>query len=223
MRQPQEYWQSFSHFPDPMPTVWQDSYAATMRDGSALLLPLRDFGARAVAGFIVNQASFAVVDRIAGWIAADVLPLGAEIVAALPTLGHAIGAAVARALGHAQWAPLGTTRKLWYDEALSVPTHSITSPAAGRAVWLDPRLLPRLAGRRVLLVDDVISTGSSARAGVTLLAKAGIVPVGFAVAMIQGNEWRRHWDFTIPVHAAFSVPSFDRVGSGWVAEADADG
>ena len=210
-----EYWQNFAPLPEPLPEVWQDSYAAPMRDGNALLLPLRDYGATAIAGLIVNQAAFSVVDTLVEWMAADVRHLGADIVVGLPTLGHTLGAGVARALGHDNWVAPGTTRKLWYDEALSVATRSVTSPGEGRSMWLDPRLLRRLAGRRVLLVDDVISTGSSAQAGITLLARAGITPVGFAVAMSQGHEWRNSWNPRLPLIAAFETPIFERSRDGW--------
>lgn len=210
-----EYWQAFTPAPDPLPKVWHDSYAAPMRDGSALLLPMRDYGATAIAGLIVNQASFAVVDTLVKWLAADVQHLGAEIVVGLPTLGHTLGAGVARMLGHSNWVAPGTTRKLWYDEALSVATRSVTSPGGGRTMWLDPRLVRRLAGRRVLVVDDVISTGSSALAGIGLLERAGIVPVAFAVAMSQGDEWHKKWNAEVPLIAAFETPIFKRVGDGW--------
>jgi adenine/guanine phosphoribosyltransferase-like PRPP-binding protein len=216
-----EYWQAFTAPPDPLPEVWRESYAAPMRDGSALLLPLRDYGETAIAGLIVNQASFAVADTLIKWLAADVEHLGAEMVVGLPTLGHSVGAGLARMLGHANWIAPGTTRKLWYEEALSVATRSVTAPGAGRTMWLDPRLLGRLSGRRVLLVDDVISTGSSARAGIELLARAGVVPVAFAVAMSQGNEWRRQWNCSIPVIAAFETPIFKRAADGWAPSASA--
>jgi adenine/guanine phosphoribosyltransferase-like PRPP-binding protein len=181
-----------------------------MRDGSLLRLPLRDYGDFAIAGFIANQASFLVLDTLVGWIAQDIAALGVEVVVGLPTIGHVIGAGVARALGHENWVAAGTTRKLWYDESLSVATHSVTAPEHGRRMWLDPRLMGRLTGRRVLLVDDVVSSGSSARAGISLLQRAGIVPAALAVAMIQGEAWRQHWESTIPVYAAFSTPTFRR-------------
>jgi adenine/guanine phosphoribosyltransferase-like PRPP-binding protein len=212
-----EFWQAFASSPDPLPEVWRDSYAAPMRDGSALPLPLRDYGETAIAGLIVNQASFAVVDTLVKWIAADVRHLNAEVVVGLPTLGHTIGAGVARMLGHSNWVAPGSTRKLWYDEALSVATRSVTSPGEGRAMWLDPRLLGRLSARRVLVVDDVICTGSSALAGIGLLARAGITPVAFAVAMSQGDEWRKKWNADIPLIAAFQTPIFKRVCDGWMA------
>jgi adenine/guanine phosphoribosyltransferase-like PRPP-binding protein len=210
-----QFWQDFLRSPGGPP--WQEHYDAPMPDGSFLRLPLRDLGEVAVAGMIANQASFSVTDRIAGWMAGLAAPWRPEVVAALPTLGHVPGAAVARALGHSNWAPLGTSRKLWYDEALSVPLASITAPGAGRRLYLDPRLLERLRGRRVLRVDDVISTGSSARAGLQVLRLAGVEPVGLAVAMAQTVRWRAAWPAEVPVAAAFSTPLFRRGEGGWVA------
>lgn len=211
-----DYWQDFQADAAHGPT-YTDRYPARMPDGSVLVLPLRDLGKTAVAGLIANQASFAVVDALATWMAEAARRFGPEIVVGLPTLGHVFGAAVARRLGHANWAALGTTRKLWYDEALSVPLSSITAPGAGRRMWLDPRLLPRLRGRRVLLVDDVISTGASARAGLALLRAAGIAPVAVCVAMIQGDRWKPDWLDTMPVVGAFATPLFDRTAEGWRA------
>jgi adenine/guanine phosphoribosyltransferase-like PRPP-binding protein len=210
-----EDWQEFARPPSPCPAVWTARYAAPMPDGRALWLPLRDFGATAVAGLIANQASFVVLNRLAAWMAEAARPLRPDIVVGLPTLGHAVAVPLARALGHANWVAPGTTRKLWYDAALSVPTHSITAPDAGRRIWLDPRLLPRLQGRRVLLVDDVLSTGASARAGIALLEAAGLRPVGVCVAMIQGDRWRAVWDAGLPVTAAFATPRFARTEAGW--------
>ena len=198
--------------------MWQTSYDAVVPDGATLTLPLRDLGEFAVAGLIANQASFHVVDRLSHWMAQAVAADAPEIVVGLPTLGHVFGQGVARALGHAHWVAPGTTRKLWYDEALSVPIASITSPEPGRRMWLDPRLLDRLAGRRVLLVDDVISTGRSALAGLALLQAAGVRPVALCVAMAQTTRWRACWPDDIRVRAAFATPMFRRDAAGWRAE-----
>lgn len=195
----------------------RERYLARMPDGSGLALPLRDLGDFAVAGLISNQASFEVVERIADWLAQAVVPQHADVVAGLPTLGHIFAYLVARGLGHPNWVALGTTRKLWYDEALSVPLESVTSPTAGRRLWLDPRVVARLQGRRVLLVDDVISTGSSARAAIAVLRRAGIEPTAMAVAMAQGNRWRAGWRPDLPLVAGFATPLFVRSGDGWVA------
>lgn len=211
-----EFWQHFSPaIPDPR--EWHDAYAARMPDGSRLALPLRDLGETAVAGLIVNQASFPVVDRLAHWMAERSARFEIDVVVGLPTLGHVVAPGVARLLGHPHWVAAGFSRKFWYEEALSVPVASVTTPEAGRRMWLDPRLLPRLRGRRVLLVDDVMCTGRSMQAGLALLRVAGIVPVGVCVAMLQGDRWRAEWDASLPVTAAFATPLFRRGASGWVA------
>jgi adenine/guanine phosphoribosyltransferase-like PRPP-binding protein len=215
------FWQQFEPYQPPADGLVHDRYVARMPDGSGLALPLRDLGEIAVAGLISNQASFEVVERIADWLAQAAATLGVEVVAGLPTLGHIFAYLVARRLGHANWVALGTTRKLWYDEALSVPLSSVTSPTAGRRLWLDPRVVPRLQGRRVLLVDDVISTGSSAQAGLAVLRAAGThaAAVAVGVAMAQGDRWRADWPDSVPLVAAFATPRFVRSGDGWVAVA----
>lgn len=209
-----EFWQAFRPAEAPR-AAWTGSYPAPLPDRRALNLPLRDLGETAVAGFIANQAAFPVVRALSAWMAEVARPLGAEVVVGLPTLGQVFAPAVAEALGHPNWVAPGWSRKRWYEERLSVAAHSITSPGE-RRLWLDPRLLPRLHGRRVLLVDDVVSTGASARAGLSLLAAAGVTPVALLVAMAQGDRWRAGWPEAVPVRAVFATPIFDRTGQGWV-------
>ena len=211
-----EFWQRFEPAADMPPHG--ESMAVPMPDGTALRLPLRDYGGVAVTGLIVNQASFPVLTRLAGWMADAARPLGAEVVCGLPTLGHALAPEVAARLGHPNWVAAGYSRKRWYEEALSVPVSSSTTPGE-RRIWLDPRSLDRLAGRRVLLVDDVISTGSSALAGLALLERAGVRPVGLCVAMAQGNRWVPSWPADVPVVAAFATPLLRPGIGGWVPDA----
>lgn len=211
------FWQQFEPSAPVPDAPVRDRYVARMPDGFGLALPLRDLGDIAVAGLISNQASFAVVERIADWLAQAAAAQKADVVAGLPTLGHIFAYLVARRLGHTNWVALGTTRKLWYDEALSVPLASVTSPAAGRRLWLDPRVVPRLQGRRVLLVDDVISTGSSARAGLAVLRAADTPAAAMGVAMAQGDRWRAEWPVELPLVAAFATPLFVRSGADWAA------
>jgi adenine/guanine phosphoribosyltransferase-like PRPP-binding protein len=214
------FWQDFepaSAYPEKQQLVWRDRYPARMPDGRFLLLPMRDLGEIGLAGLIANQASFRVVDQIAGWMAEAVAVHEPDIVVGLPTLGHVFGAAVARALGHANWVAPGTSRKLWYEDALSVPLSSITSPTTERRMWLDPRLVDRMRGKRVLLVDDVISTGASIVAGLELLHMVGVRPVAVSVAMLQGDRWRGIVPADLAVEAVFATPLFKGVVGGWQA------
>ncbi|MBU8545073.1 MULTISPECIES: phosphoribosyltransferase [Roseomonadaceae] len=211
------YWQHFGA-PPASRAPYRESYPAPMPDGAVLDLPLRDFSDFAVAGLIANQASFPVIRRLAAFMTEAARPLQPEVVVGLPSLGQVFAPLVAEALGHANWVAPGWSRKRWYEERLSVPVHSITSPTP-RRLWLDPRILDRLAGRRVLLVDDVISTGTSALAGLDLLAAAGVTPVGLLVAMAQGHRWQATWPVTIPTRAAFATPIFRPSPAGWLPEA----
>jgi adenine/guanine phosphoribosyltransferase-like PRPP-binding protein len=118
--------------------------------------------------------------------------------------------------------PLSNSRKFWYDEGLSQPIGSITTPDQAKRVWLDPRMTPLLRGRRVLLVDDVLSSGRSIRAVLRLLAAASVRPDAIACAMLQGQGWRAVLDQDapgIPVHAAIRTPLLRRNGEGWQPDA----
>jgi hypothetical protein len=59
-----------------------------------------------------------------------------------------------------------------------------------KTIYLDPRSLPLLEGRRVAVVDDVISSGTSMTAVLSLLERADVAPVAIAAAMLQGSKWR---------------------------------
>jgi adenine/guanine phosphoribosyltransferase-like PRPP-binding protein len=195
---PHEFWQTLvppGTFHENPPQGFGDFYPARLPDGRQLALPIRVLpasdGARGIASLIVNQASFAVQDALADALAERLRPLDLDVVVGLPTLGLTLASAVARALGHSRYVPLGTSQKFWYREELSVPLSSVTSPGQGKRLWIDPRMLPLLEGRRVALVDDVISTGSSMASALTLLERAGIRPICLGAAMLQTRRFEQ--------------------------------
>lgn len=201
---------------------FRDLYPATLPDGRQIVLPIRILpgdGEAAVASLIVNQASFAVEDALADAMARMVRAYEPEVVVGVPTLGLALANWVARRLGHTRMVPLGISRKFWYDEALSAPLSSITSPGQAKRLYLDPRMLPLIEGRRVAVVDDVISSGASMRAVLSLLAAVGVAPVVLAFAMKQTTRWRGALAEVDPgmaerVVAALSTPLLSRAAAG---------
>jgi adenine/guanine phosphoribosyltransferase-like PRPP-binding protein len=196
-------------------------YPVDLPGGRILVLPLRQLpdGNRAVASLIANQASSVVVAALADHMATLARTLDAEIVVGLPTLGLAFASLVAERLGQSRYVPLGYSRKFWYDDALSEPVTSITSPEAGKQLRLDPNLTPLIEGRRVVLVDDAISTGATAMAALHLLRKVGAEVSGMVVAMKQTNRWEAAvatLAAPLAVRAAFGCPLFQRSDVGWI-------
>lgn len=189
---PHEFWQEI-HAPGSFDVSGphREFFPVTLDDGRQLRLPIRPLagGENALASLIINQASFAVVEALADDLAAKLVTFNIDVVVGLPTLGLTLAADVARRLGHSRYVPLGTSRKFWYRDDLSVPMSSITTQQEKR-LYVDPRMLPLLEGRRVALVDDVISSGTSIIAGLSLLSASGIEPVVIGAAMLQSDRWR---------------------------------
>jgi adenine/guanine phosphoribosyltransferase-like PRPP-binding protein len=219
---PENFWQQIDP-PGHASTAgpFKHFYVAAFDDGQ-LRLPIRVLadGEQALASLIINQASFAVQTALAKALAAKLVPLDIDVVIGLPTLGLTLAAAVAQHLGHSRYVPLGTSRKFWYRDELSVPLSSVTTPAQKR-LYIDPRMLPLLTGRRVALIDDVISSGTSIVAGLNLMDICGIEPVAIAAAMLQSERWQPRLDALDPkwkacIVGVFSTPMLEPApGGGW--------
>lgn len=219
---PHEFWQEI-HAPGSFDSAGPHSgfFPVTLDDGRQLRLPIRPMadGEHALASLIINQASFSVVEALADDLARKLETFDIDVIVGLPTLGLTLAAEVARRLGHSRYVPLGTSRKFWYLEELSVTMSSITTQQQKR-LYIDPRMLPLLEGRRVVLVDDVISSGSSIIAGLSLLAASNIEPVAIGAAMLQSDRWRdKLADFGAQwpgrVQGVFSTPMLKKAGEGW--------
>jgi len=191
--QPHDFWQEILPAGSlSLPEGFTDCYPAEFADGRQLVLPIRQLphSHHAVASLIVNQASFAVLGTLADAVAERLKPFAPDIVVGVPTLGLTLAGAVAPRLGHARYVPLGTSKKFWYLDELSVPLSSITTPGHQKRLHIDPRMLPLIEGARVALVDDVISSGTSMLAGLRLLAAVDVEPVVLGVAMVQTDRWQ---------------------------------
>lgn len=216
------YWQALDDGPVADATApWRFAYPATLPGGRVLRLPIRPLAGEpqhAVASLIANQASLAVVDELGRHLAAALARFAPAQIVGLPTLGLGFAAVAARELGLPRYVPLGYSRKFWYDEALSVPVQSITSPSPGKRLYLDPNQLPLVRGARVVLVDDTVSSGTTLLAAWDLLQAAGADVIGCGVVMRQGQRWLERFG---PARAAkvvgvFDSPLLQAVPDGWV-------
>ena len=199
-------------------------YPVHLSDGCRLCLPLTPLpgGGKAVALLMSNQTSFLVERNIVRRMTESARAATPDAVVGIPTLGLTYARPVAEAIGHADFVALGHSRKFWYDEALSEAVVSSTSPEQSKRVYLDPALLERVRGRRVVVIDDVLNTGATMAAALKLLDKAGASIAGIVVVLTEGWDWHHRLaelDPSFPrlVRALGHIPLFGRSDGGWTA------
>jgi len=146
---------------------------------------------------------------------ADVLrPHDVDIVATVATMGIPLAVEVTRHLGLDQYAVLHKTPKIHLADAISEPVRSITTSADQRLLF-DRARIPDVEGKRVAIVDDVISTGASTGAALRLLRRVGANIVIIGTMVTEASLWKEALgaDATM-VHALGSIPVFrpDRSG-----------
>lgn len=229
MLEPAEYHVEWRQTHDAAGGPFGSHYPVRLRDGSSLELPLQPLpdGAGAIALLMSNQTSFRVEEKICERLADLVRPLGADAVVGIPTLGLTYARSVAERLGLTEYVAMGLSRKFWYDDRVSQPVTSSTSPDQAKRIYLDPALMPRVRGRRVVLIDDVLNTGRTTAAAVRLLRHAQAQLVGIAVVLSEGWSWRAELARIDPnlVEAVFTlghIPMFGRTDAGWMPLAGTD-
>lgn len=204
----------------------RDSYPVKLPDGDWAELPFLalppDFDT-AIAYLCITENSFELEDRLSSAMVEVVRDLAPEVVVGMPTLGMVLAASVAKKLGHPHYVPLSYSRKFWFEDELSIPVVSITSPLKPKTVFIDPRLLERLEDKRVLLVEDVISTGGTVSAELELMKRIGANVVGVATAIKETNVWQTTLGAIDPdwpglVRAPIRCPLFRKVEGGWAPD-----
>lgn len=198
-------------------------YPVRLEGDQVLFLPIRRVSGTenlAIASLIANQASFKVVRTLGESMAKLADAIAPEVVVGLPTLGMVFAPLVAESLGHARYVPMGYSRKFWYRDELSVAVQSLTTPTQPKRVFLDPNQLSLVVGRRVLIVDDAVSTGGTLAAVMALLSELGGNVLGAVVAMRQGHSWRDKLgpEFSESVRGVFDTPRLQWRGDGWWPE-----
>jgi adenine/guanine phosphoribosyltransferase-like PRPP-binding protein len=208
------------------PPPYRDSFPVKLPDGDWALLPFLalppDF-TTAIAYLCITENSFALEDRLSSAMADLARPLQPDVVVGMPTLGMVLAASVGKKLGHPHYVPLSYSRKFWFEDELSIPVNSITTPVQPKTVYIDPRLLERLEGKRVLLVEDVISTGGTVAAELALMKKIGADVIGVVTAIRETRVWIDKLSAIDPHYRALvgspiRCPLFRKSGDGWMPD-----
>jgi adenine/guanine phosphoribosyltransferase-like PRPP-binding protein len=198
-------------------------YPVRLADGSRFSLPLMPLpgGDKAVALLMSNQTSFLVERNIVERMTALVRAVAPEAIVGIPTLGLTYARSVAEAIGLPDFVALGNSRKFWYDDALSEAAVSSTSPGHSKRIYLDPALVERLEGRRVVIVDDVLNTGATMTAAIKLLRKVQTNVIAIVAVLSEGWDWYHALARIDPaiarrVHVLGHIPLFRRSNLNWV-------
>jgi adenine/guanine phosphoribosyltransferase-like PRPP-binding protein len=93
---------------------------------------------------------------------------------------------LARVLGK-PWVVLRKNYKPYMGQTITATTESITT-GHEQTLHLDEKDVPLVAGRRVVLVDDVISTGSTLDGMRSVVASAGADVAAEAAVFTEGDE-----------------------------------
>ena len=104
--------------------------------------------------------------------------------------GIPLGYEMARQRGGERYLLARKAPKLYMKEGFEVDVRSITT-AKEQKLYLDKADADRMNGKRVLIVDDVISTGESLVALEKLVEAAGGIPVAKMTVLAEGDAQER--------------------------------
>ncbi|MBE3557429.1 MAG: adenine phosphoribosyltransferase [Firmicutes bacterium] len=167
---------------------------------------------RAIALLVTLEQGVAFGERVGRALAEKAANDGIEAVVGTATLGIPLALEMARSLGLDHYVILQKSPKFYLDDALCAEVASSTSAGVQR-LYLDRRSVPKVAGKRVCLVDDVVTTGTSLMAGLSLVEKAGAQVVGLGTILTEGQAWReRLGAWADKLRALGHIPRFARSG-----------
>jgi adenine/guanine phosphoribosyltransferase-like PRPP-binding protein len=201
-----------------MSTTTARTYATTVgsQPVELPLIPLSDELTIALLICVDMGVAFA---ETAGRELADLMrPAEPEIVVSVATMGIPLAIEVSRALGIDDYVILHKTPKIHLGETWSEPVYSITTDKPQR-LRMDPARVEAVRGRRVAIVDDVISTGGSLSAALRLVRRMDAEPVVIGCLMTEGGGWKQALgpDAAL-VRTLGAMPLFHPDGQGGLAE-----
>lgn len=145
-------------------------------------------------------------------------PAQPDIIVSVATMGIPLAIEASRALGVDDYVILHKTPKIHLGETWAEPVYSITTDTPQR-LRMDPARVDAVRGRRVAVVDDVISTGASLTSALRLVRRMDAEPVVIGTLMTEGGGWKRALgEDAALVRTLGSMPLFHPDSSGGLAE-----
>src|SRR3984885_12573993 len=198
-----------------------DRTYAAMVGSQAVQLPLVPLSEDLTIALLICVDHGVAFAEVAGRELADLMrPAAPEIIVSVATMGIPLAIEASRALGLDDYVILHKTPKIHLGETWSEPVTSITTEKPQR-LRMDPARVAAVRGRRVAVVDDIISTGASTLAALRLVRRIGAEPVVIGTLMTEGSGWRKALGADADmVRSLGSMPLFRPAGddSGELAE-----
>ncbi len=97
--------------------------------------------------------------------------------------------------------------KLYMTDVVKCETQSITT-SAKQTLYIDGKDAEYMRGKRVLIVDDVISTGGSLASLENLVKTSGGIPVAKMAVLAEGDAYKRS-----DIICLEKLPLFDKEGN----------
>lgn len=171
----------------------------------------------AIALLICVDHGLAFITRAGAELAALLHSHDIEVVVSVATMGIPLAMEVSRSLRLDDYLILHKTPKTHLGDDLAEPLVSITTDGR-QHLRMDPARSATVAGRRVAIVDDVISTGASMGAALRLLRRVGAVPVVIGSLVTEGTGWETVLGSDADlVQSLGSIPVFRPLPDGSVA------
>ncbi len=168
-----------------------------------------------IALFITFDNGVSLLERAGAELAERLAPHRPDIIATNATCGIPVAMEVSRALGLDDYLVLQKTKKIHLADAYTRPLRSITTDT-DQELRLDRARQHLVDGRRVAVVDDVISTGTSIHAAADLVRAAGGELAAIGVLLVEGDDWRDLLGADAGlVESLGAIPVFRRADGGW--------
>ena len=151
-------------------------------------------------------------------LAAQLKDLDIDIIVSVATMGSPLAIETTRALDLDDYVILHKTQKIHLADGEWEAVRSITTDANQRLLF-DRARIGAVKGKRVAIVDDVISTGGSIVAALKLVRKVGGEPVALGCLVTEGSAWQASLGEDAGlVRSLGSIPLFHRDADGCLVE-----
>src|SRR6516164_8258987 len=172
-------------------TTTADGMYTTTVGSQTVQLPLVQLNDDLVIALLISVDLGVSFSETAGRELAELMrPDRPEIIVSVATMGIPLAIEASRALGFDDYVILHKTPKIHLGEDWAEPVYSITTDKPQR-LRMDPARVEALRGKRVAVVDDVISTGASLSSALRLVRRMDAEPVVIGTLMTEGGAWKR--------------------------------